>query len=202
MNEWQKKFTDDLRKFLEEKKMKRTQVILITIITVIVVIFIGTLVIATPRNTAIRLDNQVATNKANINKEEQRRVDLFNNLVDAVKSYDKYESSTLDKITEARSQASKGQVDKAEINLASVVEKYPELKSQKNYQQAMTEFSVTDNRIADYQEAYNNSVRSYNNYVQSYPANALLNLTGYNTQHYQQTNIKVDNQQARNLFGK
>lgn len=182
--------------------MKRIQFILITIVTIIVIIFIGTLVIATPRNTAIRLDNQVATNKANINKEEQRRVDLFNNLVDAVKSYDKYEGGTLDKITEARSQASKGQVDKAEINLASVVEKYPELKSQKNYQQAMTEFSVTDNRIADYQEAYNNSVRSYNNYVQSYPANALLNLTGYTTQHYQQTNIKVYNQQARNLFGK
>lgn len=182
--------------------MKRTQVILITIITIVVMIFIGTMVIATPRNTAIRLGNQAATNNANINKEEQRRVDLFNNLVDAVKSYDKYESSTLNKITEARSQASKGQVDKAEINLASVVEKYPELKSQKNYQQAMTEFSVTDNRIADYQEAYNNSVRSYNNYVQSYPANALLNLTGYNTQHYQQTNVKVDNQQARNLFGK
>lgn len=182
--------------------MKRTQIIIISIIAMMIMLFIGTLIVATPRNTAIKLENQVTTNKANINKEEQRRVDLFNNLVDAVKSYDKYESGTLEKITEARSQANKGDVDKAEINLATVVEKYPDLKSQKNYQQAMTEFSVTANRVADYQEAYNNSVKSYDNYVRSYPANTLLDITGYSTRQYQQINIKVDNQQARNLFSK
>ena len=82
------------------------------------------------------------------------------------------------------------------------VEKYPDLKSQKNYQQAMTEFSVTDNRVADYQEAYNNSINSYNSYVRSFPANVFLNLTGYSIQKFSQTNIKVNDNQARNLFDK
>ena len=182
--------------------MKGLKVILTVLGTLVIAIIITTLAIAAPRNTAISMESAVVTNKANIDKEKQRRVDLFNNLVDSVKSYNNYESDTLRKITEARSQASKGNIDKAETNLSAVVEKYPDLKSQKNYQQAMTEFSVTDNRVADYQEAYNNSINSYNSYVRSFPANVFLNLTGYSVQKFSQTNIKVNDNQGRNLFDK
>lgn len=182
--------------------MTKLQAILTVIGTIVLAIILMTFAIAAPRNTAISMENTVVTNKANIDKEKQRRVDLFNNLVDSVKSYNNYESDTLNKITEARSQASKGNIGKAETNLAVVVEKYPDLKSQKNYQRAMTEFSVTDNRVADYQEAYNNSINSYNSYVRSFPANVFLNLTGYSIQKFSQTNIEVNDNQARNLFDK
>ena len=64
-------------------------------------------------------------------------------MVDAVQSYNNYESSTQQKITDARAKASAGKINQASQSLNAVVERYPQLKSQSNYKQAMLEFSIT-----------------------------------------------------------
>lgn len=153
-------------------------------------------------NRAVTLEENVNTSKSNISKEEQRRVDLFNNLVDAVQSAKTFEQETQTKIAEARSQANKGQVDQAMITLASVTEAYPEIKSTALYQQTMTEFAVTENRLANFREQYNNDVREYNRMTRGFFTRIGLFFTGYHVQDFQYLDYKVDNSEARNLFDK
>src|SRR3990167_5091611 len=137
---------------------------------------------------------------SNISKEEQRRVDLFNNLVDSVESYNRFEKETFQLITDARSQANSGNLEKANLVLAMVVEAYPQLKSQENYKQAMLEFSITENRVASYRDQYNNDTRNYNRFVRSFPANIFLAIVGYEKQDYEYLDFEVDNTEARNVF--
>ena len=171
---------------------------IIGIILAVVLIITG--VIASTRNHAISLEESVKTSQSNISKEEQRRVDLFNNLVDAVKSYNKFEEGTLAKITEARAQANSGKIENAQLTIQSVVENYPQLKSQENYKTAQLEFSITENRLASYREQYNNEIKEYNKNVRSFPTNIWLGLSGYETQKFEYLDYKVDNSKARNLF--
>ena len=86
------------------------------------------------------------------------------------------------------------------LNIQAVVEAYPQLKSQSNYDKAITEFSITENRIAGYREQYNNDVRDFNNYVQSFPAFMFLAILGKDTEQKEYLDYKVDNSEARNLF--
>tara|TARA_B100001250_G_C19720366_1_gene753502 strand:- start:740 stop:1306 length:567 start_codon:yes stop_codon:yes gene_type:complete len=167
---------------------------------VFVLLLVITSTLGGVNNTYVAKTQNVATSKSNISKEEQRRVDLFNNVADAVQSYNKFEASVFEKITQARSQAAKGNVDEAMLNIQAVVEAYPQLKSQSNYDKAITEFSITENRIAGYREQYNNDVRDFNNYVQSFPAFMFLAILGKDTEQKEYLDYKVDNSEARNLF--
>jgi LemA protein len=151
-------------------------------------------------NHYVVLSQNVSTSQSNISKEEQRRVDLFNNLVDAIQSYNKFEQSTLTQITQARAEGNNGNVDQAMVAIKAVTEAYPQLQSQKNYQQATLEFSITENRLAQYREQYNNDVRSYNSYTQSFPGGIFLSVLGKDKTQKQYLDFKVDNSQARNLF--
>lgn len=151
-------------------------------------------------NRVVTLEENINTSKSNINKEEQRRVDLFNNLADAVLSARTFEQETQTKIAEARSQANKGQVDQALLTISNVVEAYPEIKSTALYDKTMTEFSVTENRLAGYREQYNTDVRSYNRKVRSFPANLVLGIMGYDKQDFKYLEYDVPSQGHRDLF--
>lgn len=151
-------------------------------------------------NRAVTLEENVHTSVSNISKEEQRRVDLFNNLVDAVESARTFEQTTQTKIAEARSQANKGQVGEALLTINNVVEAYPEIKTTDLYKQTMTEFSVTENRLAGYREQYNQDVRSYNSYVRKFGNSIILGIMGYDKKDYKYLDYKVNNNEARNLF--
>ncbi len=151
-------------------------------------------------NTYVNKSQNVLTSQSNISKEEQRRVDLFNNLVDVVQSAKTFEQETQTKIAEARSQGNKGNVDQAMLTINAVTEAYPEIKSAALYQQTMLEFSVTENRLAQYREQYNSDVREFNGYVQSFPAGIFLSIVGKDKTLKLYLDYNVDNSQARNLF--
>lgn len=169
-----------------------------------VVIFVLLLIIVAPlggaNNTYVNKTQTVATAKSNISKEEQRRVDLFNNLVDAVQSAKTFEQDTLTKIATARGQANGGHIDQAQITLQSVVEAYPEIKSTALYSQTMLEFSATENRLAQYRETYNDDVKDYNAYVGGFPSAMWLSILGKDKTPKAYLDYNVDNSQARNLF--
>lgn len=162
-------------------------------------LLIGAVFIST-NNSVIGLEEEISSAKSNISKEEQRRVDLFHNLVDSIENYNKYEQSTLDKIVQARAQSANGNIEAAEKTISVVVEQYPELKAQKNYQTAMREFSITENRLAEYRGNYNAMIKSYNRYVRRFPASFILSVSGYEKQDYEYLDFKVDNANATNLF--
>jgi LemA protein len=158
--------------------------------------------IASLSNTYVVKNNNVATSYSNISKEEQRRVDLFNNLVDAVQSATMFEKETQTKIAQARSQGNSGKIDQAMVTIQAVAEAYPQIKSVDLYKQTMTEFSITENRLAGYREQYNNDVRDYNNFVQSFWPSIFLPMVGKDTAPKKPLDYKVDNSQARDLFKK
>ncbi len=151
-------------------------------------------------NKAISAEENINTSLSNISKEEQRRVDLFNNLVDAVESYNAFEQQTLTQVIEARALGNQGKVEEAMLMLASIVEAYPDLKSIQNYDKLMLEFSITENRLASYREQYNNDVKTYNRFVRSFPVGPVLTMIGYMRQDYQYLEYNVNNDDARNLF--
>ena len=65
------------------------KVLIITGIILAMFILSGT-VIFSSQNRAIRYDEQVKTSKSSVQIQEKRRADLIVNLVDAVKSYNKF----------------------------------------------------------------------------------------------------------------
>lgn len=168
------------------------------IIAVVLMVFIP--IFSGTYNRVVTLEENINTSTSNISKEEQRRVDLFNNLVDAIESAREFEKSTQVQIAEARSQAASGNVDEAMLSIAAVAEAYPEIKSVALYDKTMTEFSITENRLARYREQYNTDVRSYNRKVRSFPSNLVLAVMGYEKQDFKYLDYNVDNSEARNLF--
>lgn len=175
------------------------------LVTAGVLIVVGIIIISTlgsVNNHYVALNQNVTTSQSNISKEEQRRVDLFNNLVDAVQSAKKFEQATQTKIAEARTKGNNGDIKGGLVTIQAVAEAYPEIKSTELYKQAMLEFSITENRLAQYREQYNNDVRSFNSYVQSFPAGIFLSIEGKDKTQKQYLDYKVDNSQARNLFNR
>ena len=170
----------------------------LAVVVVLAITVIG--VFASANNKVVKLEETINTSQSNISKEEQRRVDLFNNLVDAVQSYNQFEQATLEKVIQARQQANGGQIENAQLTLAAVVEAYPQLKSQDNYKQAMLEFSITENRLAQYREQYNGDVKSYNQAVRTFPRSMILAIMGYDKKDYKYLDFNVDNAEARVLF--
>lgn len=174
--------------------------IIVGVILVIVFTILGSL--GSVNNHYVALNENVSTSKSNISKEEQRRVDLFNNLVDAVQNAKNFEQDTQTKIAQARSQANGGHIDQDQITLQSVVEAYTEIKSIDLYKQTMLEFSATENRLAGFREQYNNDARSFNAYVGGFWQMIPLAILGKDKTPKPYLDYNVDNSQARNLFDK
>lgn len=151
-------------------------------------------------NKAINLEEQIKESKSSINIQEKRREDLLVNMVDAIKSYNDYEQETMTKIIEARNQATNGNVEEAERLISIVAEQYPELKSNENYKQYMTELSVTENLIAEHRNNYNIQVKQYNKHVKRFPNNSILSIMGYERLDNTYLEYEASEDSPKNLF--
>lgn len=181
--------------------MKNNKLLLIILGVIAAIGLSGFLVSKSVENKVVILEESISEANAGISKEEQRRVDLFGNLVDAIQNYNEYEAITMEKIVDARNTAKKGEVEAASEKLSVVVEQYPDLKSQKNYQSTMKEFSITENRLANYRDNYNDAVKKYNRFVRKFPNKQLLSFSGYDLRNFKYLDFNVDNSKATDLFG-
>ena len=179
--------------------MKKVLIIL-GIVLGIFVLFIG--IFAGTSNTAMNLEEQIKESKSSINIQEKRREDLIYNLVDTVESYNKYEQETMTKIIEARSKANNGQIEEVTTLINAVAEQYPELKSNENYKNLMTELSVTENIIAEHRNNYNIQVKQYNKYIKRFPKNIILSILGYEKIKNDYLEFETSSDAPRNLFDK
>lgn len=177
----------------------------LSVLAVIAVIVIGIFIVQGSQNKAISYEEQISTAQSDINVQEKRRGDLIPNLVDCVKEYDKHEYETLMAVIEAR-QSGNGNMSDADVNeiqsmISVVAEAYPELKSNSNYQQLMTELSTTENLIATYRSNYNKCVKDYNQYVRKFPARLFLSMSGYEVLNFEYLEYETSHDAPTNLFG-
>lgn len=179
--------------------MKNWKVFVIGAAAVFAVILMGVFGIQGGQNKAINLEESIQTAQSDIKVQEKRRVDLVYNLADCVKQYDKHEADTLTAIVEGR--GSTGNIENVTTAITAVSEAYPELKSNENYKQLMTELATTENLMAQYRENYNWQVGKYNSYVKGFPARVYLDWCGYERQDYQRLDYNAPVDAPQSLFG-
>lgn len=180
--------------------MRSWKLPLIIIAAVLAVILLFVFAFQGVQNHAIGLEEQITTAQSEIKIQEKRRADLIPNLVDCVKAYDEHEYNTLMAVIEARGSSSDDVVGDIMANINVVAEQYPELKSNENYKQLMTELATTENLIAQTRTNYNTWVSQYNTYTRKFPNAGILSLLGYEHQTFEKLNYDVSSDAPTNLF--
>ncbi len=157
-----------------------------------------------PYNSLVELDEEVQNSWSQVENQYQRRADLIPNLVATVKGYAAHEEQTLKGVIEARAKATSTTIDPSKMDEASlakfqqnqdalssalsrlmvVVEKYPELKANEQFQDLQKQLEGTENRITVARQDFNTSVKTYNKEVRSFPKNILANIFGFERRAY------------------
>ena len=127
---------------------------------------------------------------AQVLNQYQRRTDLVPNLVATVKGAADFESKTLQAVVEARAKVgqmqlppdiltnpdamktfeqNQGQLTSALSRLMVVVEQYPQLKANANFQTLQAQLEGTENRIAVARRDYIQAVQQYNTELKTFP---------------------------------
>lgn len=179
-------------------KKSEVKVILIAIVGILAVAVMCLFGVQGSRNKAVALEETVETAFADINVQEKRRVDLAYNLADCVKQYDKHEADTLKAVIEGR--GSTGDIENVTTAITAVAEAYPELKSDGNYKQLMTELAATENLIAQSRSNYNKQIGTYNRYIKGFPTRNFLSWTGYEPIEYERLDYGAPVDAPQNLF--
>jgi LemA protein len=124
-----------------------------------------------------------------------RRNDLIPNLVETVKGYAAQEKEIFTRIADSRAKLAGAKTPEETINAANeqssalarllvVVENYPNLKSDANFQRLMDELSGTENRIAVARGRYNERIQEYNTSRRRFPANMTAKVFGFKEYPY------------------
>ncbi len=135
-------------------------------------------------NSFVRLKNNIEEAFSTMDVYLKKRYDLIPNLVETVKGYAKHEKETLEKVIAARnacaqansmddkiaSEANLGNVLK---QLAVVVEKYPELKADKNFNDLQNTLKQLENEIASSRKYFNGVTKTYNTRREVFPSNII-----------------------------
>ncbi|HEY5705962.1 MAG TPA: LemA family protein [Terrimicrobiaceae bacterium] len=157
-------------------------------------------------NRLVGLKQQVDRSWADVQNVYQRRADLIPNLVRTVEGAANFEKSTLTDVIQARQQVTKVQVDpnsaptdaqtlqrfqqtqdqlsNSLARLLVVVERYPELKANANFQELQAQLEGTENRIAVERRKFNETVQAFNTAVQSMPTVLFAGLFGFSPRPY------------------
>ncbi len=169
---------------------------MVVVLIVVAVVLIVAVLLGASYNRFVRQRTLIDNSWSNIDTELKRRYDLIPNLVETVKGYAAHEASTLEAVTQARTQAmadngSPNEQAHSENNLVgslktllAVSEAYPDLKASTGFLDLQRQLVSTEDRIQAARRFYNNNVRDYNQRVQSVPTNLIAGMFGFHPREY------------------
>ena len=171
------------------------------VLIILFIVIVAAIAIGGSYNRLVGLQQNVDAKWAQVQNVYQRRADLIPNLVNTVAGAANFEKSTLEAVTNARAsvgrvqldpnkaptdatqleqyQAAQGQLSNALSRLLVVVERYPELKANQNFQQLQAQLEGTENRISVERGNFNEAVQSYNVAVRRFPTNLFAGMLGF-----------------------
>ena len=172
--------------------------IAVAVVVVILLIIVGKGI--GTYNNIIALEEGVKAQWAQVENTYQRRFDLIPNLVSTVQGEANFEKSTLTEVMEMRSrmggtvkldeslmndeaalkrfQEMQGSLGGALQRLMAVSENYPDLKSNKSFQELRVQLEGAENRIAVERKRYNETVQAFNTTIRQFPTNIVAGFAG------------------------
>lgn len=150
-------------------------------------------------NSLVEQQQSVDQAWAEVENQYQRRADLIPNLVSTVKGYAAHESSTFEKVTQARAQATAININAEDLNeetlakfqdvqnqlssalksLLAVSEAYPDLKANENFKDLQVQLEGTENRVTTARGRYTQAVQQYNTAIKKFPTNIYAGWFGF-----------------------
>ena len=177
--------------------MKKVLIAVIVVVVILLIIVgkgIGTY------NNIIALEEGVKAQWAQVENTYQRRFDLIPNLVSTVQGEANFEKNTLTEVMDMRSrmggtvkldeslmndeaalkrfQEMQGTLSGALQRLMAVSENYPDLKSNKSFQELRVQLEGAENRIAVERKRYNETVQAFNTTIRQFPTNLVAGFAG------------------------
>ena len=141
-------------------------------------------------NRFVSQEEAIKAQWAQVENQLQRRNDLIPNLVETVKGYASQEQDVFKADRRLARQARRrttpeetieaaNEQSSALARLLAVVENYPQLKANEQFNRLMDELAGTENRIAVERMRYNERVQAYNTQRRQFPANVTANIFGF-----------------------
>ena len=150
-------------------------------------------------NTAVEYQEDAKTAWSNVESAYQRRADLIGNLVNTVKGAADFEKETLTNVINARAKATSVNIDANNLTAASMaqyqqaqsglngalsrllvsVERYPDLKANKNFLELQSQLEGTENRINIARDRFNAGANVNNKHIKKFPNTIFAGLFGF-----------------------
>jgi len=146
-------------------------------------------------NTFTTQEEAIKAQWAQVQNQIQRRNDLIPNLVETVKGYATHEESVFKEIADSRSKLlaaktpeetieASNQQSSALGRLLAVVENYPNLKANEQFNRLMDELAGTENRLATERMRYNERIQEFNTQRRRFPSNLTAKMFGFKEYPY------------------
>ena len=165
------------------------------LIAVLVAVVLFALYLVALYNGLVQKRNRVDNAWAQIEVQLKRRRDLIPNLVETVKGYAAHERGTFEAVTQARAAAAgattpaaigqaEGMLSQALGRLFAVAEAYPDLKANQNFLDLQAQLKDTEDKIAISRQVYNDTVLTFNNAIQVFPAVLIAGTFGFGRREF------------------
>lgn len=155
-------------------------------------------------NGTVGLNEDVSKQWSNVENAYQLRADKTKNLVEIVKGAADFEKETLTQVVEARAKATSTTIDAGDLSpekiqqfqqaqdqfsgalsrLLVTIERYPELKAVKGFQDFQAQYEGMENRIGVERRKFNDVARNYNTRIKRFPGNLLAGFFGFTDKGY------------------
>ncbi|AIM59584.1 LemA family protein [Cellulophaga lytica] len=150
-------------------------------------------------NELVEMKGQAVKQWANVESSYQRRNDLIGNLVKTVQGAADFEKSTLTGVINARAKATSINIDPSNMTPEQIaqfskvqsgltgalskllvsVERYPDLKANKNFLELQAQIEGTENRINVERNKFNDIAGDYNIHIKKIPTNIIAAIANF-----------------------